>query len=159
MSQFSLVTGFFEGTRENILHIFRTFKLPEKERQRSFLKTNSQNQSKKTRLLGPNLSEMNNEQKDNTPKQNQTKGNPNTQHQGSKIIVMTPNSEELNKIANRMQSRNLESVPLKFTYYYCVLCGKIKKYGTIENVKKHLHDDHQIEGDFRKSFIGQGYFE
>jgi hypothetical protein len=23
LSQFSLVTGFFEGTRENILHIFR----------------------------------------------------------------------------------------------------------------------------------------
>ena len=55
-----------------------------------------------------------------------------------------------------MQSRNLESVPQKFTYYFCVLCGKKKKYGTIENVKKHLIDDHQISGDLWKSC---GYFE
>ena len=27
MSQFALVTGFFEGTRENILHIFRSLAL------------------------------------------------------------------------------------------------------------------------------------
>ena len=76
--------------------------MPEKERQRSCVKINSINYSKKIRLLGQNLSEMNNEQKDNTPKQNQTRGNQNAQYQGpqgSKIIVMTRNSEELNKIA------------------------------------------------------------
>ena len=28
LSQFSLVTGFFEGTRENILHIFRALLMP-----------------------------------------------------------------------------------------------------------------------------------
>ena len=53
-------------------------------------------------------------------------------------------------------SNDQEPVPLKITFFTCILC--LKKYGSLEDVEKHLSIFHKISVKFQKQFIKTGCF-
>ena len=53
-------------------------------------------------------------------------------------------------------SNDQEPVPLKITFFTCILC--LKKYGSPEDVEKHLSIFHKISVKFQKQFIKTGCF-
>ena len=53
-------------------------------------------------------------------------------------------------------SNDQEPVPLKITFFTCILC--LNKYGSSEDVKKHLSIFHKISVKFQKQFIKTGCF-
>ena len=73
-------------------------------------------------------------------------------------IDTKPNFEELNKSAKRtsIQSENLDPVPLQITFYKCILCAN--KYGSTQDIERHLESFHKISANIQKPFIEQGCF-
>ena len=160
-------------------------KLPNKKRQRSLsplVKINNQNQSKKNssasqdgfveikkesstlltpfniHILGaeqnPVVVDDSSEQKEisNTSNNSAQKLNP-TKGSLNQTIDMKPNLEELNKCAKRT---SLDPVPLQIAFYKCILCAN--KYGSTQDIERHLENFHKIGANIQKPFIEQGFF-
>ena len=80
------------------------------------------------------------------------------EHFVNEPIDTKPNFEELNKSAKRTsdQSQNLDPLPLQITFYKCILCAH--KYGSTQDIERHLEIFHKISANIQKTFIEQGCF-
>ena len=110
--------------------------------------------------------ETSNTSNNSAQKLNPTKGSLNQiqtltsskEHFVKEPIDTKPNFEELNKSAKRtsIQSQNLDPVPLQIAFYKCILCAN--KYGSTQDIERHLEFFHKISANIQKPFIEQGCF-